>query len=126
MIIKKNQACDVVIFGAKGDLTKRKLLPALYKLEKLQKLNENTRIIATGRADWNTEDYIKIVKTAIKNFLNEKIKDIFWKKFSSRIIFCNINVYEILNFFRLKKILEQKKNIVIYCTRIIVFNNCIF
>ena len=102
MIIKKNQACDVVIFGAKGDLTKRKLLPALYKLEKLQKLNENTRIIATGRADWNTEDYIKIVKTAIKNFLNEKIKDIFWKKFSSRIIFCNINVYEILNFFRLK------------------------
>ena len=27
-------ACDLVIFGAKGDLTRRKLLPSLYQLEK--------------------------------------------------------------------------------------------
>lgn len=27
------QACDLVIFGAKGDLARRKLLPSLYQLE---------------------------------------------------------------------------------------------
>lgn len=114
MIIEKNQACDLVIFGAKGDLTKRKLLPALYKLEKSKKMHECTRIIGAGRADWSIQDYIKIVKTAIKNFLNEEINNVVWQKLSSRIFFCNIDVYELLHFFRLKKILQQKKNTIIY------------
>ncbi|AEO08116.1 glucose-6-phosphate dehydrogenase [Buchnera aphidicola] len=114
MITEQNQACDLVIFGAKGDLTKRKLLPALYKLEKSKKLHENMRIIATGRANWSTEDYINIKKTEIKNFLKETIQENIWKKFSARIIFCNIDVNEILHFSRLKKILEQKNNIIIY------------
>ncbi|CAL4326383.1 glucose-6-phosphate dehydrogenase [Buchnera aphidicola] len=114
MIIKINQACDLVIFGAKGDLAKRKLLPSLYKLEKSKKIHENTRIIGAGRANWNTQEYISMVKTAIKTFLNEEIKDVVWKKFSSRLYFCNIDVCEGLHFLRLKKILEQKKNIVIY------------
>lgn len=116
MIIEINQACDLVIFGAKGDLAKRKLLPSLYKLEKSKKIHKNTRIIGAGRADWSTQEYIKIVETSIKTFLNEKIEDAIWKKLSARLYFCNIDVFEGLHFFRLKKILQQKKNIVIhYC-----------
>ncbi|QCI22766.1 glucose-6-phosphate dehydrogenase [Buchnera aphidicola] len=114
MIIETNQACDLVIFGAKGDLTKRKLLPALYKLEKSKKIHEHTRIIATGRADWNTQKYIKIAEKEIKYFLNEEINIFIWKKLSSRIFFCNIDVYKPLDFFRLKKILNEKKNIIVY------------
>ncbi|WAI18523.1 MAG: glucose-6-phosphate dehydrogenase [Buchnera aphidicola (Acyrthosiphon caraganae)] len=114
MIIEINQACDLVIFGAKGDLTTRKLLPALYKLEKSKKIHECTRIIGAGRADWSTQDYIKIAKTAIKKFLNEEIDEFIWKKFSSRIYFCNIDVQKLVHFFRLKEILNQKKNIIIY------------
>ncbi|ANZ22533.1 glucose-6-phosphate dehydrogenase [Buchnera aphidicola (Diuraphis noxia)] len=114
MIIETNQACDLVIFGAKGDLSKRKLLPALYKLEKSNRMHKNTRIIGAGRADWNIPEYIKIAKTAIENFLNEKIDSVIWKKFSSRLNFCNIDVYEKLHFIRLQKILDQKKNTIIY------------
>ncbi|WAI11522.1 MAG: glucose-6-phosphate dehydrogenase [Buchnera aphidicola (Macrosiphum albifrons)] len=114
MIIETNQACDLVIFGAKGDLTKRKLLPALYKLEKSKKIHEHTRIIATGRADWNTQKYIKIVQKEIKHFLNEEINNFVWEKLSSRIFFYNIDVYKPLDFFRLKEILNEKKNIIIY------------
>lgn len=36
------QACDLVIFGAKGDLARRKLLPSLYQLEKAGQLNPDT------------------------------------------------------------------------------------
>ncbi|ACL30681.1 glucose-6-phosphate dehydrogenase [Buchnera aphidicola str. APS (Acyrthosiphon pisum)] len=114
MIIETNHACDLVIFGAKGDLTKRKLLPALYKLEKSKKIHKYTRIIASGRADWSTEDYIEKIKTEVKNFLNEEINDLIWKNLSSRIFFCNIDVHEPLHFFRLKTILKQKKNIIVY------------
>lgn len=114
MITKNNQACDLVIFGTKGDLAKRKLLPALYKLEKYQKIHPNTRIIGAGRANWNTEEYIKIAKKAIKLFLNEKFDEKIWKKLSLRLIFFNIDVFEDFYFLKLKKILDQKKNIVIY------------
>ncbi|QCI15995.1 glucose-6-phosphate dehydrogenase [Buchnera aphidicola] len=114
MIIETNQACDLVIFGAKGDLTKRKLLPALYRLEKHKKIHKNTRIIGSGRANWNKKDYVKIVKTAIKNFLNEEMDQNVWEKLSSRLTFCNIDVYEPLHFLELKKILQHKKNVIIY------------
>ncbi|CAL4323171.1 glucose-6-phosphate dehydrogenase [Buchnera aphidicola] len=114
MITDNNQACDLVIFGTKGDLAKRKLLPALYKLEKYQKIHPNTRIIGAGRADWNTEEYIKITKKAIKLFLNEKFDENIWKKLSLRLIFVNIDVFKDCYFLNLKKILDQKKNIIIY------------
>lgn len=44
------QACDLVIFGAKGDLARRKLLPSLYQLEKAGQIHDTTRIIGVGRA----------------------------------------------------------------------------
>ena len=49
------QACDLVIFGAKGDLARRKLLPSLYQLEKAGQIHPDTRILGVGRADWDKE-----------------------------------------------------------------------
>lgn len=47
------RACDTVIFGAKGDLARRKLLPSLYQLEKAGHIHPDTRIIGVGRAEWD-------------------------------------------------------------------------
>jgi glucose-6-phosphate 1-dehydrogenase len=47
-----------VIFGATGDLTRRKLLPALYELGQAERLPENLYIIGFARRDW-TDDYFK-------------------------------------------------------------------
>ncbi len=44
------QACDLVIFGAKGDLARRKLLPSLYQLEKAGQIHPDTRVSSGGRA----------------------------------------------------------------------------
>ncbi|MBZ2279825.1 glucose-6-phosphate dehydrogenase, partial [Buchnera aphidicola] len=63
MIIESNQGCDLVIFGTKGDLARRKLFPALYKLEKNQKIHQNTRIIGVGRANWDIQEYIQVIKS---------------------------------------------------------------
>ena len=51
------QACDLVIFGAKGDLARRKLLPSLYQLEKAGQIHPDTRILGVGRADWDKDAY---------------------------------------------------------------------
>jgi glucose-6-phosphate 1-dehydrogenase len=60
------QACDLVIFGAKGDLARRKLLPSLYQLEKAGQINPETRIIGVGRADWDKDAYTKVVVKRLK------------------------------------------------------------
>jgi len=48
---RKPDPCQVVIFGASGDLTKRKLLPALYHLEQANLLPENFTVVGVARRD---------------------------------------------------------------------------
>ena len=48
---------DLVVFGATGDLTMRKLLPALYYRARDQQMPEDRRIVAVSRSDMTTADY---------------------------------------------------------------------
>ncbi|WP_343187600.1 glucose-6-phosphate dehydrogenase [Buchnera aphidicola (Periphyllus koelreuteriae)] len=114
MFDKKIKKYDLIIFGTKGDLARRKLFPALYQLEKLLKLYKNTRIIGIGRANWTQKKYKKIIKNSIENFSNIKIKKKIWIKFSSRLYFCNIDVNNISDFYKLKKILIKSNKMRIY------------
>ena len=45
--------CSYVIFGATGNLSRLKLMPALYQLEEAERLSEDTRILLLGRRDWD-------------------------------------------------------------------------
>ena len=49
--------CHFVIFGATGHLSRTKLLPALYRLHALGRLNEGMAIVAMGRRPWSTEQW---------------------------------------------------------------------
>ncbi|MBX9334882.1 glucose-6-phosphate dehydrogenase, partial [Serratia marcescens] len=86
------QACDLVIFGAKGDLARRKLLPSLYQLEKAGHIHPDTRIIGVGRAEWDKKAYTEVVKEALGTFMKEKLDDELWATLSARLDFCNLDV----------------------------------
>ena len=101
------QACDLVIFGTKGDLARRKLLPSLYQLEKAGYIHPDTRIIGVGRAQWSQSDYVEFVKKALDEFLKEKLDAALWEKLSARLDFCNLDVNETDNFVRLGEMLKQ-------------------
>ena len=76
---------SLVVFGATGDLTKRKLIPALYHLLKTNNLQDYV-IVCIGRRPWNDRQYQDYVKEFIKAHLKSFNEDI-WKSLCSRIFY---------------------------------------
>ena len=65
---KKPQACVLVIFGASGDLTKRKLIPALYNLALENRLPERFAVVGYARSEMGDEVFRQKCGTLSKNF----------------------------------------------------------
>ncbi|XBC37970.1 MAG: glucose-6-phosphate dehydrogenase [Buchnera aphidicola (Floraphis choui)] len=108
-----NKVCNLVIFGAKGDLACKKLLPSLYQLDKIYKLPENMKIIGVGRANWDKNIYSTMVRNSLKKFVKEEINENIWEKFSSRLEFCNLDVNNVCDFFKLKKMFDIHNSLII-------------
>lgn len=107
------QACDLIIFGAKGDLARRKLLPSLYQLEKAGHIHPETRIIGVGRAEWDAAAYRKVVREALDTFLKEPLDDALWQRLSARLDFCNLDVNDTEHFQRLAERVEPQQRVTI-------------
>ena len=76
--------CTIVIFGASGDLTKRKLLPALYNLKALKLLPENFAVIGVAVSDSNDELFRTQITSDIQQFATCPVDQAEWADFSSR------------------------------------------
>ena len=76
--------CTIVIFGASGDLTKRKLLPALYNLKALKLLPENFAVIGVAVTDSNDELYRAKITDDIKQFATRPVDQAEWDDFAKR------------------------------------------
>src|SRR5436309_10674565 len=65
----------LVIFGATGDLAKRKLLPAIYNLAHEGALPERFNLIGSSRSDMSDDDYRKIVSESVHTFSRREPDD---------------------------------------------------
>ena len=71
----KEHYCILSIFGATGDLTNRKLLPALYFLEQERQLKDGFRIICIARKKKTNQHYREEAAHSIKRFSRVKVKE---------------------------------------------------
>ncbi|WP_246327023.1 glucose-6-phosphate dehydrogenase [Burkholderia guangdongensis] len=86
-------ALDMVIFGGAGDLSARKLLPALYMAHLHDSLPAETRIIAVGRADWTREQYLNFVEERSRPFVdNHALNDQAWESFLARFDYARVDI----------------------------------
>ncbi|MFO0937703.1 MAG: glucose-6-phosphate dehydrogenase [Gemmataceae bacterium] len=78
----------VVIFGASGDLTSRKLIPALFNLARKKKLPEEAKILGVARSPYTDETFRTMIGPKVKDIMTgagEHWSDEEWADFSKRI-----------------------------------------
>jgi glucose-6-phosphate 1-dehydrogenase len=81
------QPCSVVIFGATGDLTHRKLLPALYNLAADGELPPAVTVIGFARRPKNDDGFRTEMEEAVKKFSRQAVRDEIWNTFSQSIFY---------------------------------------
>ncbi|MDB6148498.1 MAG: zwf [Spartobacteria bacterium] len=79
------QPCSIVIFGATGDLTHRKLIPALYNLAADGELPPAVAVVAVARRDKSDDDFRKELEEAVRKFSRQSVRDDIWKTFAQSI-----------------------------------------
>ena len=78
---------DMVVFGGRGDLARRKLLPALYELDRDNRLPPDGRIIAVSRGDMAAADFQNLVEESCREFSakGQPLDPEVWARFSRRL-----------------------------------------
>jgi glucose-6-phosphate 1-dehydrogenase len=83
--------CDFILFGTLGDLSCRKLLPALYQLEGAQLLHPQTQIIGCGREELSLTAYLDLIKKKVQSFLTGTIDEEIWQRLIARMSYCSLD-----------------------------------
>src|SRR5271168_5318305 len=99
--------CIMVIFGASGDLTKRKLIPALYNLAKDNLLSKEFALIGVARADLSSEQFRDVISKEIGDYATTKVDPDLWHWFSRRIYYCSGNFDDPNTYVKLSKLLSE-------------------
>mgnify|MGYP003430559115 CR=1 FL=1 len=83
-----DESCVMVIFGASGDLTKRKLVPALWSLFQSRVLPEPFAVIGVSRTEMSNEVFRTNVREAIADFARvQPPSQRVWERFSQALFY---------------------------------------
>jgi len=92
---------DIVIFGAAGDLSWRKLLPALFMAHVHGRLDAGCRIIGAGRQPWDRAAYVRFIEEASRPLLKEP-DGTAWQRFLERLDFVSVDAGQSADYARLQ------------------------
>ncbi len=102
-----NPSCILVIFGAAGDLTKRKLVPALYNLKHAELLSDNFAVIGVAHAEMDDQEFRRRLRDDMNQFATEEIKDEVWNWLAERLHYLSGDFNDENTYSRLKTKLDE-------------------
>ena len=84
--LPQGDSCLLIIFGASGDLAKRKLIPSLYNLACVGCMNPTFEVLGTGRTAMTDEEFrAKMREAASKASDTREFSDEAWQEFAKRL-----------------------------------------
>ncbi len=103
---KAPEPCSIIIFGASGDLTARKLIPAFYHLCKEKQMPPAFRIIGFARREKTDESWRQELRAALDQFSRTKpVDEKVWKEFSQNLFYCQGDLTDAAAYKKLEEML---------------------
>jgi len=100
--------CAVVIFGASGDLTKRKLLPALYNLAVSRLLPPGASVVGFARRPKSDAEFREEQKANVAQFSRRKpLDEAIWADFAQGLFYCQSTFSDPAGYQKLKEMLDK-------------------
>ena len=100
--------CAIVIFGASGDLSKRKLLPSLYRLFYERRISQNFAVIGSSRTPMSDDQFRERMKESVSKFLEDApFDEDIWKSFAQCLFYVAGDLNEEASYDDLKTKLDE-------------------
>ena len=96
-----------VIFGASGDLTSRKLIPALYKLHCKKRLKEGFKVVGFSRSEFSHEQWRDELAQTTKKYAGDDFDPDVWKAFAANVYYHAGDIGNAEDFDSLRTFLEE-------------------
>ncbi|MFE4105387.1 glucose-6-phosphate dehydrogenase [Almyronema epifaneia] len=97
----------LIIFGASGDLTHRKLVPALYQMRRERRLPPETTIVGVSRRDWSHDYFRDHLKEGVDEFGGGIGSQDLWDDFAKGLFYCSGNIDQPESYHKLKAFLAE-------------------
>jgi len=97
----------MVIFGASGDLTSRKLIPAIYSLHQKKRLPADTQIVGFARTAFTHEAWRQRLAESTARFVGTQFDTATWDALAPRIFYCPGSVDNAADFQKLNSLLQE-------------------
>src|ERR671911_148794 len=80
---RRAEPCVLAIFGASGDLTRRKIFPALYALAFRDLLPEHFAVLGVSRTKQSSEDFVSAMEAAVREFGRDEFRQEVWDRLAT-------------------------------------------
>ncbi len=100
-------SCALVIFGASGDLTQRKLFPALYSLAFRHLLPRNFAVVGVARTEESEDDFRERMKQGVEEFGRDPVRDDVWDTLAEGMRYVAMDFKDESGWSKLSKVLAD-------------------
>jgi glucose-6-phosphate 1-dehydrogenase len=97
----------LVIFGVTGDLSRKKLMPAVYDLANRGLLPPGFALVGFARRDWEDQDFMEVVHESVKKYARTEFRDEVWEQLAQGIRFVPGEFGDDAAFEQLKQTIEE-------------------
>src|SRR5512138_2799853 len=105
--MNNNLPVSIVIFGASGDLTERKLVPSLFNLCRKDRLPKKFRVVGYGNTAFTDEQFRAHLKEGLKQFASFEYTEEEWNRFASNLVYLQGRYTDLADFKKLGKFLKD-------------------
>ncbi|MQA03146.1 MAG: glucose-6-phosphate dehydrogenase [Streptosporangiales bacterium] len=99
--------CGLVIFGVTGDLSRKKLMPAVYDLANRGLLPPGFALVGFARREWKRQDFTKVVHDAVKQYARTPFREAVWQQLADGCRFVPGELGDDPSFERLRETVDD-------------------